>query len=179
MSIPTGDRQHETTRAPVSTNLERSEPGLSKSGAFQEKITEPPPWLHGLAWFGVVLWAATIFWFSSRTGEQIEEMNVFKLYDKLAHFIAFFSGAPPFFCALKWSTGWTVRRTILVCVLGLAIYGASDEYHQLYTPNRSGADVWDWTGDALGGLTGTLLCGFVYARLAGSKTSHRTAQAGA
>jgi VanZ family protein len=171
MSIPSGDRQS-TQFEEINSDVPRTAP------VYLVLLKDPPPWLRGLAWIGVGLWAATVFWFSSRTGPQIEEMNIFQLSDKVAHFIAFFMGAPAFFCALKWSFGWTIRKTVLVCVLGLAIYGASDEYHQLYTVNRTGADVWDWTGDALGGLAGTLMCGFVYARLLRPQTSHSPAQAG-
>ena len=104
-------------------------------------------------------------------------MNVFQLSDKVAHFIAFFAGAPAFCLALRSSFGWTLRRTLLVCALGLAIFGASDEYHQTFTVNRTGADVWDWAGDTLGGMAGTLLCGFVYARLLRSRISHIPAPA--
>jgi len=180
MSIPSGDRQHtlERAAAPLSAEAEHCSSVALAASRHAVFVKTPPKWFRWLAWCGVLIWGATIFWFSSRTGPEIEEMNVFQLTDKVAHFIAFFAGAPAFFLALQSSFGWTIRRTILVCVLGLAIYGASDEYHQLYTPNRTGADVWDWTGDALGGLAGTLACGFVYARLLRPKIAHNPAPAG-
>jgi len=50
----------------------------------------------------------------------------------------------------------------------IALYGAIDETHQLFTPNRSGADVYDWTADALGGFVGALLTTWIlYARTQG------------
>lgn len=128
-----------------------------------------------LAWLAVAAWAGTIYWFSSRTGPQIEEMNVFHLSDKIAHFIAFFAGAPPLVCALRLSTQWSWRRigTIAACIIML--YGAADEYHQTFTVNRSGADVGDGLADALGGLTGTLVTIPLYARFERSRSPRRAA----
>jgi VanZ family protein len=113
----------------------------------------------------VLAWAGTIHWFSSRTGPEIEEMNVFDLSDKVAHFAAFFAGAPPLVCALRWTFAWPWKRIILTAALALALYGAADEYHQTFTPNRTGADVFDWLGDTLGGIAGVFATRLVYARL--------------
>lgn len=140
------------------------------------KETRPPgALLITLAWFSVVAWAATIYWFSSRTGPQIEELNVFELSDKVAHFIAFFAGAPPLVFALKWSTRWNWRRIALVAAGILMMYGAADEYHQTFTVNRSGADVWDGLADALGGLTGALITISLYARFERSRSPRSAA----
>ena len=59
----------------------------------------------------------------------------------------------------------------------LALYGAADEYHQTFTPNRTGADVFDWLGDALGGLAGVFVTRFIYARLDRSKDPRQAAPA--
>jgi VanZ family protein len=142
---------------------------------LQPNSDPPPIWLRAGAIFALLLWAATVHWFSSRTGEEIVEMNVFELSDKIAHFIAFACGAPPLVCALRWSTRLRWPRIALLATLTLAAYGAADEYHQKFTPNRSGADVYDWTADALGGLAGTLLTISIYARL---QRSYRPAPAG-
>jgi VanZ family protein len=117
-----------------------------------------------LAWLASLAWAGTIYWFSSRTGPQIEEMNIFELSDKVAHFIAFFAGGPVIVCALRWSTRWSWIRIMWIAACILALYGAADEYHQTFTANRSGADVWDGLADALGGTAGTLATVFVYAQ---------------
>jgi VanZ family protein len=123
-------------------------------------------------------WAATIYWFSSRTGPQIEEMNVFELSDKVAHFIAFCAGAPAIVCALRLSTNWSWARIAGIAAGILMLYGAADEYHQTFTANRSGADVWDGLADSLGGLTGTLATVFLYARFARSRRPRRPAPQG-
>lgn len=109
-----------------------------------------------LAWIGVFLWAGTIFWFSSRSGEQISQMNFLDLWDKAAHFAAFAAGGPPMVLALRWTFGWAPRRLCWVSLIVLSFYGAADEIHQLTTPHRSGADPYDWMADTLGAVAGTL-----------------------
>jgi VanZ family protein len=123
------------------------------------------------AWLASLAWAATIYWFSSRTGPEIEEINIFELSDKVAHFIAFFAGGPVIVCALRWSTKWNWSRIACVGACILALYGAADEYHQTFTANRSGADFWDGLADSLGGLAGTLAAVSLYARIERSRRS--------
>jgi VanZ family protein len=47
--------------------------------------------------------------------------------------------------------GWPAA--ILGAIALTSVYGASDEWHQLYTPLRS-ADVRDWLADTIGGMAG-------------------------
>ena len=49
--------------------------------------------------------------------------------------------------------------TIIIC----SIYGASDELHQLFVPNRS-CDIWDWASDTAGAILGVLLIRYVLSR---------------
>ena len=123
-----------------------------------------PTWLKSAAWLAVAVWAAAICWLSSRTGPEIEELNVFDLWDKAAHFSAFFTGAIALTIALRWSTAWPWLRLALFAAVVISLFGASDEYHQLFTPNRSGADVFDWLADTLGGIAGTCATALLYAR---------------
>lgn len=129
------------------------------------------------AWLGALIWAGTVFWLSSRTGPEIEEINIFDVWDKAAHFTAFLAGAVPLACAFRWSfIQWSPKRVFFTTLAVIALYGALDELHQLFTPNRSGADIYDWTADALGGLAGALFTTWIlYARTQGS---HRPAPAG-
>ena len=122
-------------------------------------------WLKSAAWLAVAAWAGGIFWLSSRTGSEINEMNIFDVWDKAAHFSAFLAGAVALGIALRWSTAWTWTRIAIFAALAISLYGASDEYHQLFTPHRSGADVGDWLADTLGAATGALITAFIYARL--------------
>lgn len=98
------------------------------------------------------------------TPPQLEDLAPFQVWDKAEHFSAFLAGGINLTLALSWSTLWPWKRVIVCVAIALAVFGAVDEIHQLYTPNRSGADVYDWSADALGSVTGALLTVFIYAR---------------
>jgi VanZ family protein len=108
-------------------------------------------------WLAVLAWAGTIFYLSSLEGHSVEELNIFHLWDKAAHFVAYAAGgvllAAAFRIAFRWRPAVIFRRTLLV----LALYAASDEWHQMYTPGRSGADLRDWIADVLGTAAGAAL----------------------
>jgi len=123
-----------------------------------------PKWLRVLAWWGVGIWAVAITVLSSMTPPQIEEIAPFQVWDKAAHFCAYLAGAVNLALALAWSTGWPWKRVVLFTVAALALFGAIDEVHQLFTPNRSGADPLDWAADVLGSLVGALLTASIHAR---------------
>jgi VanZ family protein len=127
-------------------------------------IRPAPKWLRILAWWGVGIWASAIWILSSMTPPQIEEFAPFQMWDKAAHFSAFLAGGVNLTLALCWSTGWPWKRVVVFTSVALCLFGAVDEIHQLYTPNRFGADVFDWSADTLGALTGALLTVLVYAR---------------
>jgi len=127
-------------------------------------IRPSPQWLRYLAWLGVAIWATTIFILSSLTPSQLNDVAPIKIWDKLEHFSAFFAGSVNLTLALIWSTNWSWRRIAVTATVVLAIFGATDEFHQLYTPNRSGADPYDWTADALGALSASIITTSIYAR---------------
>lgn len=131
-----------------------------------------PACLCRIAWLAVLAWATTIYWFSSQSGAEIQEMNLLDLWDKAAHFVAFAAGGVPMILALRWSFGWPSRKLLLVSALALSCYGAADEYHQLLTPGRSGADVSDWIADTLGAFAGSLATLSIHAR---RQSPHRPA----
>ena len=133
-----------------------------------------PTWLKSAAWLAVAVWGATIYWLSSRTGPEIEELNVFEIWDKAAHFSAFLVGGGTLAVALRWSTAWPSARLAIFAAIAISLFGASDEYHQLFTVNRSGADVFDWLADTLGGIAGSFITTFIHARL---ERTHRAAPA--
>jgi hypothetical protein len=99
------------------------------------------------AWLASLAWAATIYWFSSRTGPQIEEINIFELSDKVAHFIRIFRRvAPSLFALSGWSTRWSWSRIAFVTACILALYGAADEYHQTFTAESYRRRRMGWIG---------------------------------
>jgi VanZ family protein len=98
------------------------------------------------------------------SGERIEEINVFHVWDKAAHFAAFAVGAALLALALRWNTEWAWRQIVLVALVAVSLYGATDEWHQLYTPKRSGADLFDWLADTLGAIAGAAVTSGIYAQ---------------
>ncbi len=87
-------------------------------------------------------WALTIFLASTRTriaGPEIEGS------DKVVHFFAYGLLAS-LICRL--GRGW---RAAAIAALLASAYGATDEWHQYYTPGRS-CDFWDWVADTAGAL---------------------------
>jgi len=109
-------------------------------------------------------WVATIYYFSSLTGPEIEQFGI-TLWDKGEHFVAFAAGGVSLSLALRWTVPWPWKKLARFAIVVLVIYGALDEFHQLFTPNRSGADPLDWLADALGALAGVMLFIFIYARI--------------
>jgi VanZ family protein len=112
--------------------------------------------LFGLWWIG--LWIL-----SSLPGEDVQ-LPPFAGADKLAHFLYFAVGG----CLFAWLLarvlgwrGWKLAGTVLV---GMMLIGALDEFHQLQTPGRSGADGSDWMADATGGFLGAVVVGWLYVR---------------
>lgn len=120
-------------------------------------------WLRFSAWLAFTAWVATIYYFSSLPGPQIEQMGV-QMWDKLQHFVAFAVGGILLALALRWSVRWPWKSVARFAILALATYGALDETHQLFTPHRSGADPFDWLADCFGALTGVALLIVIYVR---------------
>jgi VanZ family protein len=122
-----------------------------------------PLWLRIPAWLAFVAWVATIHYFSSLTGPEIAQVGI-TFWDKAAHFIAFAAGGVVLTLALRWSLPWDAKKVAWFAIAVVAVYGAIDEIHQLSTPNRTGADPFDWLADCLGAVVGVTLLNVIYAR---------------
>ena len=97
-------------------------------------------------WLLTILYAAGIWWFSSRPGSQV---GIPAPWDKLAHLFEF---ALLGFLAAR-ATG-SARGGFSIA----AVWGAVDEVHQAFVPLRSpGLD--DWLADLIGGFLGAMLGG--------------------
>jgi len=112
---------------------------------------------------GFLIWLAFLYLLSSfsRVSDYSPSIDHF---DKIAHFGYFFGGSG-LLCAYLFrrkpaeAINWkTLITTAVVC---LAIVGILDEYHQSFTPGRSGNDPFDWLADVLGGTAGA----FVFKRI--------------
>lgn len=104
----------------------------------------------------LVVWAVTLWFLSAgnpapKNGPEIPHL------DKLAHFLYFSAGGVllaacglllmPVLRQQRWRLFWCVTALV-------AVIGRLDEYHQTFTPGRSGNDMGDWAADILGGGAG-------------------------
>ncbi len=109
-------------------------------------------------WIPVALYAAVIFWLSSESHPLPFLPPAVFDFDKLLHAGEYAVLGALLFRALALSAATRPRRAAL-CALAIAsLYGASDEWHQSYVPNRS-ADPWDWAADTLGAVAGATAMG--------------------
>jgi VanZ family protein len=109
------------------------------------------------------LWVAALWILSSLPGQSIH-LPSFPESDKLAHFGYFFIGGSLLAGMLRNALGWRGRKLLCAVLCAIALIGALDEIHQLYTRDRSGGDPADWMADCFGGALGALVIGWVYVR---------------
>jgi len=112
----------------------------------------------GLRWLPAVLWLAVIFWLSSRTGNEIGSM--FPFADRLpawvgglnfGHFIAYYVLAFLIWLAFGSDRPAAKAQVVALC----ALYGITDEFHQLFVDGRT-ADWLDWRNDVIGAILAML-----------------------
>jgi VanZ family protein len=137
-----------------------------------EIFLSPRLWL-----FAVFLWAATLFLLSSLSAVPHVDGPEIPHLDKVMHFGYFMGGAFLFTTHILLKHGPAARPTvrILFPILLFAVIGALDEYHQTFTPGRSGNDPFDWLADVLGAAAGTLLAHRLHPLLLKFSRNHRSA----
>ncbi|MDD5431832.1 MAG: VanZ family protein [Candidatus Omnitrophica bacterium] len=104
-------------------------------------------------WLPVLIGMGAIFYASSIPGQKIPHVVTYQ--DTIFHFLAYFVLGLFFARALKTSylNVTLISLAVFTCLFGVT-YGVSDEYHQLFVPNRycSGLDVFiDGFGALIGG----------------------------
>ena len=111
------------------------------------------PWLW---WALLLVWASVLFVLSANSA--LPSGPDFPSKDKVLHCIYFSGGAFCFLLGL-----WGKARSLIALRFALggmaftAIIGALDEFHQTFTPGRSGNDPFDWLADLSGGLLGAMI----------------------
>ncbi len=117
-------------------------------------------------WVMFGLWCVGVTVLSSIPGNSFAEIKLDHA-DKVVHFGLFFVGAFFLTAAMRSSLRWSPWVIIPVVAVAMSSLGVLDEWHQLYTPKRSGADMGDWIADSLGGIAGaiTLYAGYGFFRL--------------
>ena len=104
-------------------------------------------------WALFVVWLGAIFYASSMSGSEVSPYVPTYLLHKLAHFLAYSSGAVILALCLRFSTAWGWGKIFVVSVVAVSVYGATDEWHQSFTPGR-GPAVLDWLIDTVSGFIG-------------------------
>jgi VanZ family protein len=122
---------------------------------------------HPAVWFSALLcWFGLLWFLSSLEGSSLKPLPL-PHFDKLEHFSYFLIGG-------FLLTGGNFRRNpehaswkliLGITIVVVAAIGAIDEWHQCYTPGRSGGDPWDWLADLLGGVSGAFVLKAIHRRL--------------
>jgi VanZ family protein len=96
-----------------------------------------------------VVWFTVLWLLSSIPANRLMKMPLISS-DKLQHIGYFLAGSV---CFALWMRvrKMSPRLWWLVPLLA-AVVGAIDEFHQSFTPNRTGNDVFDWLSDVIGGF---------------------------
>jgi VanZ like protein len=102
-------------------------------------------------WFLVLAYAGSVFVVSAIPGNTLLQVSV---SDKLLHTVEF-GGLAVLLCrALTMQMPGRSRRSILfMSLVATMCYGALDEVHQLFVPQRM-SDVTDFVADSFGALLG-------------------------
>lgn len=104
--------------------------------------------LFGLAWMGF------IFMMSARPSVPVPPL--FDGQDKFMHVGVYAV------LGFLWARAWLPQgkpflwRHVAGVTLLCAIYGATDEFHQMYVPGRD-VSLMDWMADGVGGLLGAIV----------------------
>jgi VanZ family protein len=113
-------------------------------------------------WLPPMAWAAVIFTLSSLSFASHEP--TFQQEDKFFHAGLFALLSMLLFFALSYERRLRWAKAALLAVLITSAFGALDEFHQRFTPNRS-CDVRDWMADTAGAAV-VLLTGLTQRRKA-------------
>jgi hypothetical protein len=97
-----------------------------------------------------IAWIITLWFLSSHSIPVTEEAPKILHFDKVEHFGYFFGGGYILatWSQLKYDDQSSLFTRYFFPIIFLSIYGAIDEYHQTFTPGRSGNDIYDWIADS-------------------------------
>ena len=104
-------------------------------------------------WTPVVIWMGIIFYASSISGQDVPSIDIPNI-DKLFHFVEYLALGYLLARAFFNSAAKPDYKHIFIASAAIAfLYGASDEFHQLFVSQRS-CDAIDLIFDLAGGCAG-------------------------
>ena len=104
-------------------------------------------------WLPPLLWAAFILILTSIPGSHLPVLPAHN-FDKIVHLAIY--GVLGWLTARAWSGGSRALAAALAVVVLISCFGALDEWHQQFIPQRS-MDLLDWAADTAGATIGVLL----------------------
>jgi VanZ family protein len=104
-------------------------------------------------WLPPLLWAAFILILTSIPGSYLPVLPV-RNFDKIVHFAIY--GVLGWLAVRAWAGGSRLTAAALAVVVLISCFGALDEWHQQFIPQRS-MDLRDWAADTTGAMFGALL----------------------
>jgi len=116
-------------------------------------FSTPEAWVRRVwLWLPPILYMAVIFHLSSEP-DPLPSLTQ-NVWDKALHSLEY-GGLAWLLCRalLGEGVGWIGALTL--ALLATSLYGASDEWHQAWTPGRA-SDYHDWIADTLGATIGLL-----------------------
>jgi VanZ family protein len=104
-------------------------------------------------WLPPVVYMAVIFYLSSQP-DPLPEVTA-RVWDKILHAVEY-AGLAALLGRALLGEGLRPLTAFGAAMLLAAAYGATDEYHQLWVPLRTG-DLQDWMVDVIGAWLGALV----------------------
>ena len=99
-----------------------------------------------LRWLPALLWATGIFILSAWSSPPKMD-KVLPMADKAVHWTLF--SVQCWLIARALGPKLSLPATVVLAIVLASAYGATDEFHQRYVPNRT-CDFMDWVADTLG-----------------------------
>jgi VanZ family protein len=113
-------------------------------------------------WLPVFLYLAIVFWLSAQSRPLPFLPPELWGLDKLLH-AAEYAVLGGLLASALGGEGLAARRVVLWAAILASGYGASDEIHQAFVPDRS-CDLRDWIADAAGAAVGAGFTAFLQVR---------------
>lgn len=104
-------------------------------------------------WFPFALISGLIFFLSNQSNLPLPELPTFPYVDKVAHLAVFSALGAAAANGIYATRGQWNYQTWIISIIICTLYGASDEFHQYFVPNRE-VSLGDLTADAIGSIIG-------------------------